>query len=148
MSETDGFFGPVPATKTGKLMKYGPTALFGYLAIGSYQDYRNEGKTRLGALGNAVMDFALPELMGFWPYVGYEFIKAAPGAALSAGQHISHTMRQMEQEGRNQAPFRTNTFVDSQQIYTMRQAGMALAEQSKYALQQTLMGDEARFMHR
>ncbi len=86
--------------------------------------------------------------MGIVPYIGYELVKAAPGAALSAGQYISTTMRQLEREGQNMAPFRTNTFVDSQQIYTMRQAGMALAEQSKYALQQSLMGDEARFMHR
>lgn len=135
-------------TVAGFVGKHIGTGIFGALAIGAYKDYRAEGQTRLGALGHATLDFVLPELMGIVPYIGYEFVKAAPGAALSAGQYISTTMRQLEREGQNMAPFRTNTFVDSQQIYTMRQAGMALAEQSKYALQQSLMGDEARFMHR
>ena len=103
---------------------------------------------RLGSLGNAALAFVLPELMGFGTYLGYEFVKNAPSLVLSGAQNISQTVREYERDIQNQAPFRANTFVDSQQIYTMRQAGMALAEQSKYALQQSLMGDEARFMHR
>ena len=48
----------------------------------------------------------------------------------------------------NQMPFNAHTFVDGQQIYTMRQAGMALAQKAKYQVQAAQMGNEAQFMHR
>lgn len=124
------------------------TGLGLYFGYDMYKDERAQGNTRLGSLGNAALAFVLPELMGFGTYLGYEFVKNAPSLILSGAQNISQTVREYERDVQNQAPFRANTFVDSQQIYTMRQAGMALAEQSKYALQQSLMGDEARFMHR
>lgn len=123
-------------------------ALSSYFAYDTYKEERAQGNSRIGALGQAAMEFVLPELMGVGGYLLYEGVKAAPGLLYNGAQTISQQVRQMEREARNQAPFRSNTFVDSQQIYTMRQAGMALAEQSKYALQQSLMGDEARFIHR
>ena len=57
-------------------------------------------------------------------------------------------MRQLDRDARNQMPFRNYTFVDGPQIATMRQAGLALARRSKYELQQTVMGNEARYLHR
>lgn len=140
---------PVEATKkfwTGSRLFN--LAVSGYSGYDTYKEERAQGNSRLGALGKATMDFVLPELLGFKAYLAYEAVKALPGAALNAGQYISQQGRIMERNTRDQTPFKANTFVDSQQIYTMRQAGMALAEQSKYALQQSLMGDEARFMHR
>lgn len=124
------------------------TALGLYFGYDRYKDERAQGNTRLGSLGNAALDFIMPELMGIGPYIGYELVKAAPSLIVNGAQTISQLGRQYERNVQNQAPFRSNTFVDSQQIYTMRQAGLALAEQSKYALQQSLIGDEARFMHR
>lgn len=123
-------------------------AVGGYFFYETYKDERAQGNSRISALGSGAMSFIMPELLSFKGYLAYEAIKAAPGALLSAGQSISQQVRQMERAGQDMAPFKSNTFVDSQQIYTMRQAGLALAEQSKYALQQSLMGDEARFMHR
>jgi len=145
-------FDPTEATKKkekfwngGRLFNLG---LSSYFAYDTYKEERAQGNTRLGALGRATLDFVMPELLGPWGYIGYELVKAAPGAIYSGVQGLSQHVRQMERVAQDQSPFRSNTFVDSQQIYTMRQAGMALAEQSKYALQQSLMGDEARFMHR
>ena len=123
-------------------------ALSSYFAYDTYKEERAQGNSRLGALGKATLDFVMPEILGPWGYIGYELTKAAPGLIYNGAQTMSQQVRQMERNVRDQSPFRANTFVDSQQIYTMRQAGMALAEQSKYALQQSLMGDEARFMHR
>ena len=119
-----------------------------WFAWDTYKNERAQGNSRLGSLGQAAMDFVMPELLGFGGYLLFEGAKAAPSLLYNGAQYVSQQARQMERAGRDQSPFRSNTFVDSQQIYTMRQAGMALAEQSKYALQQTLMGDEARFMHR
>ena len=48
----------------------------------------------------------------------------------------------------NALPFSNSTFIDTQQTYTMRQAGMNLAKQSKYNIQQAMMGDEARMTYR
>lgn len=123
-------------------------AFSGYFAYDTYKEERAQGNSRLGALGSAAMEFVMPELLGVGGYMTYGLVKAAPGLIYDGAQSLSQQTRQMERAARDQAPFRSNTFVDSQQIYTMRQAGLALAEQSKYALQQTLMGDEARFMHR
>ena len=114
----------------------------------NYFDYRKEGYTRMGALAETALDLVVPELMGLPAYLGYQAIKNAPGAIVSGAQSLSQMQRSYQRAIQDQSPFRANTFVDSQQIYTMRQAGMALAEQSKYALQQTLMGNEARYMHR
>lgn len=127
--------------------KFGTLANLAFNAP-NYIDYRREGQSRLGALGNTALDLVLPELLGFPLYVGYELAKNAPGAIVSGAQHLSQMQRQYEKSIQDQSPFRSNTFVDSQQIYTMRQAGMALAQQSKYALQQTMIGNEARYMHR
>lgn len=140
------------------MIKGGDVAAKGFSKIGTlanlawsvpnYFDYRKEGQSRIGALGNTALDFVLPELLGFPLYIGYEIAKNLPSAAVSGVQNLSQMQRQYEKAVRDQSPFRANTFVDSQQIYTMRQAGMALAQQSKYALQQTMIGNEARHMHR
>lgn len=133
---------------TGFIGNHFGTALGLYFGYDMYKDERAAGNTRLGSLGNATLAFVLPELLGWKAYIGYELVKAAPSLVVSGAQTMAQTAREYERDIQNQAPFRANTFIDSQQIYTMRQAGMALAEQSKYALQQSLMGDEARFMHR
>ena len=39
-------------------------------------------------------------------------------------------------------------FMDTQQLATMRQSGMEMAKMSQYNLQQTLMGNEATYLHR
>ena len=39
-------------------------------------------------------------------------------------------------------------FMDTQQLATMRQSGMELAKMSQYRLEQTLMGNEAKYLHK
>ena len=39
-------------------------------------------------------------------------------------------------------------FMDTQQLATMRQSGMEMAKMANYNLQQTLMGNEATYLHR
>ena len=39
-------------------------------------------------------------------------------------------------------------FQDTQQLATMRQSGMEMAKMAQYNLQQTLMGQEATYLHR
>ena len=45
-----------------------------------------------------------------------------------------------------QTPFSNAQFRDYNQAFTMRQAGLQMAEASRYNLQQTLMGNEASYL--
>lgn len=113
-----------------------------------FKDHREEGKTILSSAAHTAWDMVLPEFLGWKTHLFLQAASGLPKTFVEQGVNMSQTVRQYEQAIRDQSPFKTNTFVDSQQIYTMRQAGMALAEQSKYALQQTLIGNEAKYMHR
>lgn len=113
-----------------------------------YKDARDEGAGVGEALASAGMNFLIPELVGAGPYMAYVLGSAALQGGVAAYENASMKLRQMDRDNRNQTPFRNYTFVDGPQIYTMRQAGLALAQQSKYNLQQTMMGNEAQFLHR
>jgi len=67
-------------------------------------------------------------------------------AAYDFYQNESMDLRQQTQNG--QVPFLNTNFQDTQQYATMRQAGMAIAKKSDYTLQQSLLGNEAKFLHR
>ena len=124
------------------------TGMVLYNAGSTYFDQRAEGTSRLGSLAHAASELILPEFLGWKTHMALGFAPVIAHGVVSGAQNLAQTAREYERAVRDQSPFRTNTFVDSQQIYTMRQAGMALAEQSKYALQQTLIGNEAQYMHR
>lgn len=144
--------------EAGKAMEKSSKGLLGGLGFGSlmsvgfgvmdYIDAKNEGAGNVEALASAGMNFIIPELVGGWAYAGYQALSMAGQFGVSAYENANMSLRQMNRDLRNQTPFRGHTFVDSPQIYTMRQAGMALAQQSKYNLQQTMMGNEAQFLHR
>ena len=129
---------------TGKIMSGIGQSLF---YIHDYNAYKDEGKSTLGAIANTTIDNMLIPLLGWTPYIGYEMIKAS-GSLVGAGLEIGAQARSFNQNIRNESPFRSRTFVDGQQIYTMRQAGMALAQQAKYKQVATMMGNEAQYMHR
>lgn len=135
------------ATSKFKLNPINQAIILGF-AYSSFKDHREEGKTVLSSAAHTAFDLILPEFLGWKTHAFLQLTSALPRAAVEQGVNMAQTVRQYEQAARDQSPFRNQTFVDSQQIYTMRQAGVALAEQSKYALQQTLMGNEARYMHR
>lgn len=124
------------------------TGLNGYFAYSDYKDVRDEGGGFLEAAGTAALNFAIPEIVGTAPYLLYQGASALTQMGVAGYENASMKLRQMDRDNRNQTPFRGYTFVDSPQIYTMRQAGLALAQQSKYGLQQTMMGNEAKYMHR
>lgn len=138
-----------PGTQASKgFGKWFGLGLNAYFGLSSYMEHREQGEGRLSSAAHGAFDLVLPEFLGWKMMAGLWAAEAVPSMLVSGAQKISQMGREYERAVRDQSPFRTNTFVDSQQIYTMRQAGMALAEQSKYALQQTLIGNEARYMHR
>lgn len=125
----------------GKLLNNG---LGAYFAVSSYNDSRQEGKGVLSSASSAISDFALNTFMpgGFLGYMAVSALPEAGGLAIDAYDQMSAYGRSLQKQRRN-TPFQNATFVDSQQTYTMRQAGMNLARQGQMAAQQTTMGNEA-----
>jgi hypothetical protein len=111
--------------------------------VSDYSDARSEGDGVGSAALKAGGSLALMQMMGTKAFLGLSLLSAAPGVAVDAYDAASMYGRNLSRMGRNK-PFANSTFVDTQQTYTMRQAGMNLAKQSKYAMQQARLGDEAR----
>lgn len=116
-------------------------------AWGAYSDYKSaraEGMSKIGSVASAATEFAMGEMLG-WKYLPYQALKAAPAVAVGAMEGISKMQRNMNKTSR-QTPFMNSSFQDFSQAYTMRQAGMQAAQQSRYNLQQAMLGNEAQYL--
>lgn len=112
-----------------------------------YSQARAEGASVPGAIAQGTVDAFLIDLIGWPAYIGGSVLMGAPSMAVGGYEHMSAKAREMEMAGRAK-PFQGNTFVDNEQIYTMRQAGMAMMDQSKQNLKQAILGSEAQSLHR
>lgn len=123
------------------IMKTGGTAFTAYSGISEYDESRQAGdgviRSGLAAAGDLALGFLSPTLM-----IAKDALPAAVEAGVDGYYKMAAYGRQLQRQDRN-TPFQNATFVDSQQTYTMRQAGMNLARQGQYAAQQTTMGNEA-----
>ena len=125
--------------KTSTLLGVGLPGMF---AVNSYNEKRNEGSGVGEAFLNAAGEFALG-FVSLPAYIGATVVSAAPGMAVGAYDWASQKSRQLQRSSRN-VPFQNATFLDSQQTYTMRQAGMNIARQGRYAAQAAMLGNEAQ----
>ena len=121
--------------------------LSGITAIGQYKDSRKEGRSAISSAARAGADFAASQLMGAPLYMGLSLAKAAPKAIVSGGLALQNQVRQMNTASRFRV-FGDASFQDNDKLATMRQSGMEMAKMANYNLEQTLMGNEARYMHR
>lgn len=111
-------------------------------SIGTYNDKRNAGGGIVESGLNAMGDFALGYMS--WPvYLAGTAVSTLPSAGVAAWDYASQKSRQLQKSARN-VPFQNATFLDSQQTYTMRQAGMNIAKQGRYAAQAAMLGNEAQ----
>ena len=116
-------------------------------AISDYKDARNQGKgviksaTRAGAL------FVAGEVLQGPGMFAVMAAKQAPQMIVHGIESLQKTTRGMNSMTRFQT-FGEAEFHDTHQLATMRQAGMELAKMSQYNLQQSMMGNEAQYMHR
>lgn len=117
------------------------------MTIGEYKEGRNEGKSVLGAATDAAVNFVGMEMLGIWGALGLGAIKGGTTLAAKTAKYTIESSRSMNNIQRF-TPFADAQFQDNQQLATMRQSGMELAKMSQYNLQQTLMGTEARNLHR
>jgi hypothetical protein len=136
--------------KSGALEKIGLGSAIGvgldaYFAMGDYKDSREKGNSRFESAAIGVGNFALYQTLGFWPTVAMQALPALPSAAVNGYEALGKLTRQMNQQGK-QVPFVNSSFHDYNQAFTMRQAGMQMAQASQYNLQQTLLGNEAAYL--
>ena len=119
--------------------------LFG--AIGDYKNARRSGHGVVSSLGKATVSFAMGEMLGFWGSIGIATAKGVGKMAVKGTELLYKENRRMNSAANKQA-FGNAEFYDTQQLATMRQSGMEMAKMAQYNLQQTLMGNEATYLHR
>lgn len=115
-------------------------------AVWTYNDTLDEGGTKANAIQDAAFSMGTDLLLG--PLAGM-----AVQAAYYGGPALVGIANDLAQQGRQQMqqsyrPFSWTNPVNSQQYATMRQAGMALVQQSQYSLQTTMMGQEGKAFHK
>lgn len=133
----------------GKLKKASKVdlAMSGISAIGKYKDSRKEGRGVMSSATRAGVDFAASQLMGPALYMGLTAARVAPKLAVNGAMYLQNEVRQMNTASRFRV-FGDASFQDNDNLATMRQSGMELAKMANYNLEQTLMGNEARYLHR
>jgi len=107
---------------------------------------REEGHGVAMSAARGIGDYVVPRSIGYGNYMALQAASSVPKLAVNAMQSLDEKSRVMNRSQKN-SPFNNATFVDTQQNYTMRQAGMQMAKASQYNLQQSLMGNEAKYMH-
>lgn len=115
-------------------------------AMNDFHEARNAGDGVLKAGVKAGAQFVAGEALGMW-MMPVMMAKSVPTLAISAVETAQTVTRKMNSINRTQV-FGEAQFQDTQQLATMRQAGMEMAKMSQYNLQQAIMGNEAQYMHR
>ena len=135
------------AAESGSKLKAADKVLLGVNALGAFMDYRDarkEGSSVPGAIVKSAGLYAFNEVAG-WGGLALSLAAGLPGAAVQGIESISKYQREMNRSMRR-IPFVNSNFQDFKQAYTMRQAGMQLAENSQYHLQQAMLGNEAQYL--
>jgi hypothetical protein len=110
-----------------------------------YKDAREGGAGRLTSAAVGIGNFAMYRTLGFLPTMAMQLLPEIPKMAVEGYESLGKLTRQMNQQGK-QVPFVNSQFHDYNQAFTMRQAGMQMAQASQYNLQQSLMGNEAAML--
>ena len=121
------------------------TAINGGFAAMSFNDSIEKGEGTASALAGAAADTALPMVIGGWAYAAMTAAEMVPSAAVSAYEASAEFGNSVARS--SNMTFSNAQCQDSEQYQTMRQAGVAAIERSKYNEQVAMLGDEARFMH-
>lgn len=116
-----------------------------YFAQDTYNESREQGKGVLASAADAGMDAAMGFLLKPKGYFAMQALAAAPQTAANLMRSYGQWNRHLSQMAKQQA-FQNASFSDTEQTYTMRQAGMAIAQRSRYNTQQAMLGNEAKYM--
>lgn len=119
--------------------------LNGYFGLSTYQEARQEGHGVVGSAIRGVGETALAATLSLPGYLAFEAARNIPSLAYDAFIWQKDYRQQLGRE-QKQLAFQNAAFQETQATYTMRQAGMAIAERSRYNTQQAMLGNEARYM--
>ena len=114
-------------------------------ANATFQDEKERGASTLSASASAGMELALPMMMTAKAYLGLQAVTELPNLAYEGALAAQRYRRHLAKESNGQA-FMNAKFDDTEQAFTMRQAGMAIAKRSQYNTQQAMLGNEAKYM--
>lgn len=143
----------VPAIReSGKMLKKNGFGTVGmaataYSGVASYNDARNNGSSVIGAAAQGVTDALIIDLIGWPAYLGIQGTLGLGSVAKEAFIMGNERAHQYSRYG-TASPFSTSTFVDTEQTYTMRQAGLSKIQNSMMNTKKAVMGNEAMYMHR
>lgn len=116
-------------------------------AIDKYKESKAEGRSTGSSLIRAAGTAAIGEVLGPGGFIALTAAQAVPKLAINGADALYKEYRRMNSAS-NFVPLGGVNFQDSQELATMRQSGMELAKMSQYNLEQTLMGAEAKHLHR
>lgn len=117
------------------------------VAIDKYKESRAEGKGVISSAARSAAGAVITETVGLGGTLMIGAAKALPQAAIKGTEMLYAEHRRMNSAS-NFRPLGGVSFQDNQQLATMRQSGMELAKMAQYNLEQTLMGAEAKHLHR
>lgn len=116
-------------------------------AIDKYKESKAEGKSTTSSLIRAGGAAVVGEILGPGGFVALTAAQTIPKAVIGGADALYKEHRRMNSAS-NFVPLGGVNFQDSQELATMRQSGMELAKMSQYNLEQSLMGAEAKHLHR
>ena len=111
------------------------------------KESKAEGKSTGSALIRAGGAAVAGEILGIPGTLFLTAAQTAPKAIIAGADALYKEHRRMNSSS-NFVPLGGVNFQDSQELATMRQSGMELAKMSQYNLEQSLMGAEAKHLHR
>ena len=129
----------------GNLGTVANVGMAAYFGLDTYQEKRREGASKASAAFSGALDAVLPMAMSIPGYLAFEAVTSTPSAIYEFSKWQAGYRRQLGRDQKQQA-FQTAAFQDTQETYTMRQAGMAVAARGKYNAQQARLGREAQFL--
>lgn len=135
---------------TGKGMTLGKAVTIGLAAktaVDKYKESKAEGKNTGSSLIRAGGAAIVGEILGPGGYAALTIGQAVPKLIVNGADALYKESRRMNSVS-NITPLGGVSFQDSQELATMRQSGMELAKMSQYNLEQSLMGAEAKHLHR
>ena len=144
MSALTGMINKLFMDSAGNFSKWATinTAANAYFTYDSYNESRNEGSGIISSAVKAGAEMALMTQINPFLYMGVSLLPSLARGGVDAYNSLGTYSRRLQRERRN-VPFSNATFVDTQQTYTMRQAGMNLIKNGQYVAQQTMLGNEA-----
>lgn len=117
----------------------------GAFALGTYDEARESGDGVASSVLQAGGEFAANMILGGPLYLGLMALSGGGQLGVQAYNAMDQRRHQVARDMRQRA-FSSAEFNDTEQTYTMRQAGMAIARRARGNADLVQLGHEAQFM--